>query len=369
MPEIHNDLLYKIALTKIPKIGAIKGKLLLSYCGSLEEVFKSKRQALLKIPNIGPILAEAICDKKALERAKKELDQILKYDIKVSFFLDPDYPYRLKQYPDCPVVLYSKGDFNWNKDRMVAIVGTRVPSSYGKMFCESLISDLSKYKVTIVSGMAHGIDSIAHRAAVNHQIETIGVLGSGIGRIYPSSNLSLSQRMILNGGLISEFSFYQKPDRENFPKRNRIVAGMCDAVIVIESKEKGGSLITANYANEYNKDVFALPGNVGRDLSLGCNKLIKEHKASLMESAKDISYIMGWEEESNSKKQGELFVQLNEEELIIKNIIDQQPNISIDQLSQQLNWNLSKISKTLLELEFKGDIIKLPGKKFVCRLN
>ena len=287
------------------------------------------------------------------------------HGIRPLFYLDDDYPQRLKHYPDSPTMLYYKGNAALNVPRMVAIVGTRRPSSQGIHACEELVGGLQPYDVTIVSGLAYGIDISAHRKCLSLSIPTIGVLGHGLERIYPAQHQSVARAMSDSGGLLSEYPSQTLPDREHFPMRNRIIAGLCDALVVVETRKKGGSMISAHIANDYNKDVFAFPGRVKDSCSEGCNALIKSHKAALIESAEDIAYIMRWEENSPQAVQKQLFVELTEAEKIIVDLLGQYEPIGIDQLTNKLKISNSQMASLLLGLEFKGIIRALPGKQFV----
>ncbi|HEX7367011.1 MAG TPA: DNA-processing protein DprA, partial [Pelobium sp.] len=253
-------MLYNIALTFVKGIGDVTIKSLISYCGSAEEVFKTKQTALEKIPGIGPKTAKLIVNHEAFSRAEQELKFVEKYKIEPLFYTDKLYPRRLKNCADAPALLYFKGNADLNNQKTLAIVGTRNASNYGKAFCEKLIDGLKAHQALIVSGLAYGIDVASHKAAVNLKQTTVGVLGHGLDRIYPALHRSVAESMLANGGLLTEFPSQTNPDRQNFPKRNRIIAGLADAVIVVEAAKKGGALITAEIANSYNKDVFALPG-------------------------------------------------------------------------------------------------------------
>lgn len=259
---MKNDLIFQIGLTLIPGIGPVTAKKLISYCGSFEAVFKEKKEHLIKIPHIGPVLAKEISSQNVLSRAEQEINYISNNNIKVSTYLENDYPSRLKNCVDAPIVLYSKGDFDWNQTKIVSIVGTRNASNYGKNICQSVIEYLSDFPVLIISGLAYGIDIHAHKNAIKHNLKTAAVIAHGLDKIYPSSHKNVSLEMLQNGGLITEFLSETNISRENFVRRNRIVAGISDATIVIESKIKGGAMITAKLANDYNRDVFAVPGKV-----------------------------------------------------------------------------------------------------------
>jgi len=362
----EQEYLYLIALTKIPKVGPVIGKNLISYCGGIEAVFKETKKNLLKIPGIGTSLVQNFEPQKFIHLAEEEMTYTSKNDIKIVSYTDQDFPKRLLNIDYCPLLLYVKGNFEVNHHRVVAVVGTRKPSDYGKMMCEKIIEGLAPYNVLLVSGLAYGIDAIAHKKSVELNIPTLGILGHGLDRYYPSEHKSLAIKMMANGGVMTEFPIKTEPDRENFPMRNRIIAGISDAIIVVESKKKGGSIISAEFGNEFNRDVFAVPGNVTEERSEGCNKLIKQNKAHLMESAADIAYIMRWEQIDAQKViQQQLFVDLDENETKMINMIRDNKEITIDTITYKIGMTPSEVSGTLLNLEFKGLVRSLPGKKYI----
>jgi len=297
--------------------------------------------------------------------AEEELRFLEKKQLKTVFFLDDEYPNRLRYCDDGPVLLYSKGNMDLNKPYSVSIVGTRDCTEYGSRITERLVEELRPYDPLIVSGLAYGIDTISHRSAIHQGLQTVGVLGNSLDRIYPNSNRSLAEKMLENGGLLSEFESGTQPDRMNFPQRNRIVAGMSDVTIVVESGVKGGSMITARLATSYNRDVAAFPGPIDAPFSAGCNYLIKTNQAALIESCADLIYLMGWQkEESTHSPQKQLFVELNEEEQKLFEALKDNKKQSLDNLSLKCDWTVSKTSTILLELEFKGLIKTLPGKMY-----
>jgi len=368
MKSITDELfIHRISLTLIEGVGDVLAKQLISYCGSVEAIFKEKKRLLEKIPEIGPKTAAAIAGFKKFDRAVKELEFIRKHNIQQFFYLDEDYPARLKNCYDAPVLLFYKGTDSVNKPRMVAIVGTRNATEYGKNFTLKLVDELAEMKAVVVSGLAYGIDIAAHKACLHAGVETIGVMAHGLDRIYPQAHSQTARKMISQGGLITEHISGADPDRENFPKRNRIIAGLCDAVIVVEAAKKGGALITADIANSYNRDVFALPGRIDDSYSEGCNMLIKSNRAALIQSAADIRYIMGWEEDSKLKstKQKQLFVELNTDEKKLYDFINTTQPSPIDAIVIFSGMQPSKVAGILLNLEFAGVIRCLPGKVFV----
>jgi DNA processing protein len=359
-----NDLIYKIGLTLIEHVGAVNAKNLIAYCGSAEAVFKEKKSHLLKIPNIGTKTAQAIANQNVLLRAEEEITFIEKNEIQTYYYLDNNYPNRLKNCLDAPVLLYGKGNMDLNHQKMISVVGTRNNTIYGELFCDELLKELVDYNVCVVSGMAYGIDIIAHRGCLHYQIPTIGVVAHGLDRMYPKIHQKEARKMMNNGGILTEYLSQTIPDKENFPQRNRIVAGMTDATIVVESAIRGGSLITAELANGYNRDVFALPGNINHSFSKGCNWLIKTNRAHIIESAKDLIQMLNWDiiDKKTQNTQTSLFLDLTKEEKIIWDILKENSELSIDDICFKSNMTISKVSGLLLSLEFSGLIKSLPGK-------
>jgi len=363
---MNQELLYKIALTLIPHVGAVNGKNLISYCGSVEAVFKNSKRALLKIPGVGKETANSIATQEVLAMAELEMKYLEENDIKPYYFLDDNYPSRLKHLPDAPILLYFKGNAKLEAERTVGIIGTRKPTAAGKVICEEFVEDLKSYNVTVISGLAFGIDVTAHKKCVDLEIPTIGVLGHGFDTIYPSAHRKVAQQMIEQGGLLTEFAHSYGPDAPHFPMRNRVVAGLCDALIVVETPKKGGSMITANLANQYHKDVFAFPGRIHDKQSEGCNLLIKSHKAALLDGALDLAYVMQWGAKPKTKKiQKSLFVDLTTKQKRIVDLLTKREQLSIDQLNAVLELTSSEMAKELLDLEFKGLIRSLPGKRYL----
>ncbi|MFK8104974.1 MAG: DNA-processing protein DprA [Saprospiraceae bacterium] len=363
---MDTDLLYKIAMTKIPLVGAITAKNLISYCGGVQAVFETKKKALLRIPGVGETVAKHILQQKSLGLAEQEMNLMEHRDMHALFYLDDHYPNRLKHFANSPVLLYYQGNADLNHARMVSIVGTRKPTSRGLAVCESLIAGLQEYDVVIVSGLAYGIDVAAHKESLALGIDTIGVLGHGLDRIYPAQHRKVAKEMTTQGGLLTEYGIGTQPDREHFPMRNRIIAGLCDALIVVETARKGGSMITVEIANSYQKDVFAVPGRLGDKYAVGCNHAIKCHKAALLESAEDIAYIMRWDRAAQAQaQQQKLFVELSAAEQSILNLMGTQEEITIDQLLFGAKMSASQLAGILLSLEFKAKLKVLPGKRFL----
>lgn len=362
---LNDKLLYQLAITLIPGIGDVNGKNLVAYCGSPEAVFNEKKPALMKIPGIGISTVNNILSHHVFHRAEEEIAFIGKHKIKPVFYTDPEYPARLFQCDDGPMMLFYKGTANLNTNRVIAIVGTRRATNYGKSRCDEIVGSLKEKNVLVVSGLAYGIDSCAHRKSLDYGLETVGVLGHGLDRIYPGQNTKLAEKILGQGGLLTEFMSNTKPDRENFPRRNRIVAGMSDAVLVVESGRKGGALITAELAISYNRDVFAVPGRVNDEMSKGCHFLIKTNRAALCETGDDIAYLMGWDDKPvNKKQQPELFVNLTQEESAILDLIRESKEIAIDQIVIKSGFSTSKVAAALLNLEFEGIVQSLPGKLY-----
>ena len=363
---MHEELIYRIGVTLIPGIGDVLAKKLIAYCGGAKEVFEKKPAALKKTPGIGSKLAQEIIKQDVLKRAEEEVKFIEKYRIQPLYFAENDYPERLKNCTDSPVLLYSKGSFDFNKGKFISIVGTRSATAYGKEFCEKLIEKLVDRQVHIVSGLAYGIDIAAHKSALKNGLPTIAVLAHGLDRIYPQNHSKAAKQMLEKGALITDYMSQTNPDRENFPKRNRLIAGLSDATIVVEAGKRGGALITAELANSYNRDVFAVPGRVGDLQSEGCNWLINRNKAALLNSAEELLYMMGWDEQEKSKKpiQKQLFIELKPDEKSLVEILSKNGATSIDALSLKANMPISNVSMALLNMEMQGIIKAQPGKVF-----
>jgi len=362
----NTHLRYHIALTLLNGIGPIKAKSLLGAYNSPEELFRESLNGIQKKTGIRRSVVQGLQREKALRKADEVIEHLQKNNIHVLLFDDQQYPHRLRNCPDAPLILYFKGNSTLNSKRMVSIVGTRTATSYGKRICSDLIASLHNSDVTIVSGLALGIDACAHKLALEHSIPTIGVLGHGLDRIYPQQHRSLAGKMISNGGLLTEFIPGTDPDRENFPKRNRIVAGLCDATIVIESKQRGGSLITAMLANDYNRDVFAYPGNIYTESSLGCNQLIADQKAHLVQQPEDFLRLMGWNQQAKPQPaQKKLFENLSKDQLSIVHALPPDKAMQIDVLAIQTSMPITKLNTALFHLEVKGLVRSLPGNMYV----
>jgi DNA processing protein len=355
----------QIALTFLSGIGSRRARIIIGHFNDLNEFFSEKKLNLAEIPGIQPDFVHYTQRIAALEAAQKVTELLDKIGATTVFFTEKEYPRRLKQCADAPLLLYAKGNINWNPEKVVSIVGTRHASAYGKQLTEELVEGLKASGATIVSGMAYGIDVAAHSAALHNELPTIGVLGHGLHTIYPAIHRKIAQEMITNGGLVSEFAPGLKPEPAYFPMRNRIVAGMADATVVIESGVKGGSLITATMANDYNRDVFAFPGDVNKPFSAGCLRLIQQHKAHLLTGAEDLLKAMNWEEATGKKAvQRNLFVELTASETQLVEVLKTKTEVAIDTLGYLTSLSPGSVSALLLNLEFKGVVKALPGKRY-----
>ncbi len=362
------SLHHQVALTFVRNIGPSLAKSLISYLGGAENVFKASPSKLLKVPGIGEKTISQLNFDDALRAAEKELRFIEDHKIDVLFYTDAKYPKRLRNCNDSPVLLYAKGNANFNAKHVVSIVGTRNATDYGKQLCRQLVEELKQYDIVIASGLALGIDVAAHKECLKNNVSTVGVLAHGLDRIYPAQHRSTAEKMIENGALLTEYPSGTVPDRENFPQRNRIVAGMADATIVVEAGIKGGALITAEIANSYNRDVFAFPGRVGDNFSEGCNFMIRNNKAALLTCAADLAYSMGWEKADVAKpviEQYVLPIDLTADERAILNILQKYNTpVAIDDLTIHANMPTSLLAMNLLNMEMQGYIRSLPGKTY-----
>lgn len=364
---MEQEQLYRIALSLLPNVGPVISRALFQYCGSAEAVFREKKQLLAKIPGVGAKRIRKAFASPVLDQAEAELKFMQRHKVIGLFYTDEAYPKRLNQCPDAPVLLYYKGTSSLNDQRFVGVVGTRSATPYGEEMTQQLVEGLKGFDVTIVSGLAYGIDISAHEAALRNQMPTIGVVAHGMDRIYPQVHRTTAGKMIRQGGLLTEYPSGTNPDRENFPTRNRIVAGMCDAIVVVEASGKGGALITADLAIGYNRDVFAVPGRAMDAYSKGCNDYIRENKAGLITSANDLVWMMGWTDDKNTPLpavQTKLFVELSTEEEQLVQFLRENGECGIDAISAATALSFSKLAATLLQLELKGVIRLRPGKRY-----
>ena len=360
-----SDLFYTLALQRVEGVGDIMAKKLISHCGSAEGVFKTKSNQLAAIDGVGTTLLKNLKDQSVFDKANKEIAFIQNNNINVAYFQDENYPDKLKHCVDAPLVLFTAGNINLKSRKIISIVGTRQITSYGMEFCKKLIEDLVPLNPVIVSGFAYGVDIVAHQLAMENNLQTIGVLAHGLNQIYPKTHKKYMAKMEQNGGFMTEFWSSANPDKENFVKRNRIVAGIAEATIVIESADRGGSLITANIANDYNRDVFAVPGRTTDKYSAGCNNLIKTQKANVLTSAADLIYILNWDIKEESKAvQKQLFVSLDNDEQKIYDYLLKTGKELMDIIALECEFPIYRISALLLNMELKGVIRPLPGKLF-----
>ena len=362
----QSELYYTLALLQVEGVGDVIAKKLIQHCGSAQEVFASKKNQLQTIEGIGSVLIQKLQDKSVFTKAEAELQFITRENIFFTFFQEDNYPERLKNCYDSPTILFQAGNINLENRRIISIVGTRQVTSYGLEFTKKLIEDIVPLNPIIVSGFAYGVDIYAHQIAMECELQTIGVLAHGLNQIYPKVHKKYMAKMEQNGGFLTEFWSNTNPDRENFIKRNRIVAGISEATIVIESAERGGSLATANIANDYNRDVFAVPGRITDKYSQGCNNLIKTQRANLLSSAADLVYILNWEISKKQPKavQKQLFISLTDEEQKIYDYLQKTGKEMMDIIAIECDLPIYKISAILLNMELKGIIRPLPGKMF-----
>ena len=362
----YTYLHYQTGLAFLYGLGPRKTRALLDHLPSLEGLFTLSFKELSAITGLKPDFFRQMRREDALMKTEKILEFNKKNDVRSIFFKEAEFSRRLNQCSDAPIQLFIKGNVDLNQARFVAIVGTRSATEYGRKICKELIASFQGNNIIVVSGLALGIDTYVHRYCAEYNIPTIGVLGHGMDRIYPGSNKQLAQKMIDSGGaIITEFAPGIKPDRENFPKRNRIVAGLCDATIVVESKASGGSLITAHIANSYNRDVFAFPGPVYTDTSEGCNVLIASSKAHLLEKPEAFLKAMNWEMNSLPKNQQfQIFPELSELQQEIAGEVGKSQNIALDILASRLALPISSLQVELLQLKINGIIEELPGNRY-----
>ena len=357
-------LKHKIALGLIPRIGDINARKLVSHFGSVEAIFHEPYRNLIKIPGIGSGIAKYISERTYLDTAEKEAEFVTKNNIRTYFYLDPDYPFRLRQCDDSPVVFFFKGNCNLDASKILSVVGTRNATPRGKELCEKIVEGLAvgHPDLIIVSGLAYGIDIASHKAALSNNLQTIGVLAHGFKTTYPAIHASTARAMVNKGGLVTDFLSDALPERNNFLKRNRIIAGLADATLVVESGIKGGALITADIANSYNRDVFAVPGRPDDQWSAGCNSLIRNNKAFLTECSDDIEYFLNWKPEKLKPViQRTLFSELDDNEKVIYELLSKQGELTIDSICRTIDIPVYKLSSLLLQMEFKGLLKCSPG--------
>jgi len=364
---MNTELLYHIALTMVPHVGPVQARALLTRLGSARAVFTAPLETLQKIGNIGQARASAIRSFRNFKAAEQEIAFIQRYGIQPIVFTDTAFPQRLLHCYDSPTLLYYKGTADLNRSKIIAIVGTRINTEYGRFVTEKLVADLSSLGLLVISGLAHGIDAVAHRSALKNNLPTVGVLAHGLDRVYPDNHAGLAHEMIrAGGGLLTEFRSQTDPDRYQFPSRNRLVAGMSDATIVIETGVKGGSMITAELANGYNRDVFALPGKATDSKSAGCNYLIRNNKACLISNAADLLESMNWDEKAGPARspQKEIFVELTAEEQVLIDLLRGREAVHIDEINLKSGLSNSSVAAAILNMELQNVIFAKPGKRY-----
>ncbi len=368
---MEQELLYQIGVGLIPKIGPSNAKKLIAYLGSAEAVFHEKKSNLEKIEGIGSKLATQIRNSKVLSRAEAEIEFMVKNGIQYLYYRSKDYPRRLRECDDGPILLFYKGDVDFNQNQTLSIVGTRKPSAYGRWVADKVIRELAErgHRILMVSGLAFGIDVLAHRVSLEMGMDNIAVLAHGLDHLYPPEHREVAQKIVNQGALITEFLSQTNPDPQNFVRRNRIIAGLSDATLVIESARKGGSLITAEIALSYDREVFAIPGRINDEKSMGCNYLISQNKAALIQSASDLEFYLNWNQKGKEMPaiQQNIFYDLSEAEQILLNELRLHRELNIDMLSYKLKLHSSIVSSMLLQLEFAGFLSVLPGK--IVRIN
>lgn len=362
----HAETLAMLRLQHVPRIGAITAKKLIAHCGSAIAVFAERKRTLLKIDGIGQQTIEGLYDFEHLEAAESEYALVEKKGWQCSHFMEALYPELLAHCVDGPLVLFQKGKLDLQGKKLLSIVGTRTITAYGKAFCEELIAELAPLEPVIVSGFAYGVDIYAQKLAVKHGLQTVACMAHGLDRTYPPAHASLAPQLEQYGGFVTEFWSGTTPDRENFLKRNRIIAGLSQATLVVESAEKGGSLVTAELANGYNREVFAVPGRAGDRYSTGCNDLIKKQRAQMVTSAAEIVYHLNWdwEEKEPTVVQPQLFLELDEGEQLVHRFLTQHGKQLLDHIALECQLPISKASTALFGLEMKGLVRPLPGKLF-----
>jgi len=365
MPQSsHPDLLYQIALTMAPNIGPLTARKLIDRAGSAREVFRMNSSSLEKIERIGPGLARSIKKSGLLERAALEMEFLERHHISALYFEDTAYPARLKECADAPILLYCRGKAGLHTHRAISVVGTRKASSYGKELCRRIVLDLCSRieDLVIISGLAFGIDVIAHRAALEAGIPTIAVLGHGLNTLYPFAHRETAKKICGQGALLTDFHSGMGPERNNFLRRNRIIAGMADATLVVESAASGGALITAAMAASYQRDVLAVPGRVTDDRSKGCNRLIKDNVAAMVESAQDLIRHLNWNDDSDvASIRGIDHTPSTRQEKLLMDLLARHSGLRPEELSSLSGIPIHLVLAMLTEMEIKQWIFVEPG--------
>src|SRR5690606_37180814 len=353
---VRDELLAVLRLQNIPNIGDVTAKKLIAHCGSPSAIFRDRKQRLQKIDGVGSRVLYHLFDKAHLEAAERELGYIEEHNIDYNYFMDRDYPAYLKHCLDSPILLFKKGKIDFEGRKVISVVGTRNITGYGMSFCESFIEEIAPLDPVIVSGFAYGVDICIQKAAIKHGLQTIGCLAHGLNQIYPKAHSVYGAEVERNGGFLTEYWSTSNPERENFRRRNRVIAGISEATIVIESAEKGGSLVTAELANGYNRDVVAVPGRVNDKYNTGCHNLIKQQRANLLTSASDLIYMLGWELEQQQQQpvQKQLFVEMDVTDKVIYDHLQKKGRQLLDSIALDCILPIFKVSSILLNMEMKG---------------
>jgi len=367
---MSEETLCLLALAHMPGIGPVTARQLISYCGGVRQVFEADFRKLIRIPGVGDQVCRMILKRDTFQKAENELLLAQKYGTKILSYMDKAYPQRLLPLYDAPLLLYADGNTDLNPVRAVGIVGTRQMTDYGRTVTEQIIKELVPFKPLVVSGLAYGVDIAAHRAAVKCDLPTIGVMASGVDVIYPRAHEKMVSQMRRNGGIITENSFGTKPDFQRFPARNRIIAGLSDVLIVVESALRGGGLISVEFAANYHREVYAVPGRLDQVMSEGCNQLIRQNKAALFRSVADLADELSWfgkpsEPAALFGEEGQVPVyegfSLDESQLMA---LLKKGELQIDELRWRSGLAPGMVANLLLNLEFKGVVKSLPGKKY-----
>lgn len=363
---MEQEKLYQLALHFTNGLGNVLTRHLIAHFGSAQKIFEANFKTLTRVTGIGEATARIILQKEGLKQAEKELKKLENTDIQLLFYTDTDFPKRLKSLYDAPILLYKKGQYSLNEGRFLGVVGTRKATDYGKNVTEQIVEGLAGKDTTIVSGLAYGIDIAAHRACLKHKVPTVGVMATGVDVIYPATHAKTAQEIQNHGGILTEYPLETKPDFMRFPARNRIIAGLSDALIVVEAAEKGGALITAEFANNYNRDVFAVPGNLSNSYSVGCNKLIRTHKAQIFTGVDDLLESLSWlpTPTKNNATPALIPEHFTQEESQIVALLRQRGEMPIDDLTWESKIAPGRLATMLLNLELQGYVRVLPGKKF-----
>lgn len=361
---MHPDTFHRLALSQVYKVGPILTRTLLDFFGSAEAVFEARPKELRAIPGLSDATLASFKEETHFREAEQILRFTERHQVRIYYYLDEDFPKRFEGMASAPYLFYYKGKADLNAKRTVAIVGTRSPTAMGVRQTEHLVAGLQAYQPLIVSGLAYGIDIRAHREAMQQGLPTVGVLGSGLGKIYPDTHAQIAQQMIENGGLLTTHPHWVGPERVHFPARNRIVAMLSDSTVVVESAVRGGSIITANMARELGKPVAAFPGRYDDKATTGCNMLIREKSAHLISSAEDLASMLKWNKSQLHNQQGQLFQALSTEEQAVVEQLSQQTEIDVGEMQRGLGWTAVKLAGRLLEMELKGLVKVVPGNRY-----